>query len=50
MSEDITVACSAWHKQKNLDLYLRQHYGALRHQTIPVKIIYICDGGLTTQY
>lgn len=46
MKEEITVACSAWHKQKHLDLYFRQHAASLLAQTIPVKIIYVCDGGL----
>jgi hypothetical protein len=46
MNEQITVVCSAWHKQKNLELYFRQHLDSLLNQTIPVKIIYICDGGL----
>ena len=46
MSEEVTVVCSAWHKQKNLDLYVRQHSRSLLEQTIPVKIIYVCDGGL----
>ena len=45
MNEEITVVCSAWHKQKHLDLYFRQHAQALLHQTIPVKIIYVSDGG-----
>jgi hypothetical protein len=47
MSEEVTVVCSAWYKQKNLDLYFRQHLRCLTQQTIPVKIIYVCDGGLT---
>ncbi len=47
MSEEITVVCSAWHKQKNLDLYFEQHSRSLLEQTIPVKIIYVCDGGMT---
>jgi hypothetical protein len=46
MNEEITVACSAWHKQLHLDDYFRQHSQALLKQSIPVKIIYITDGGL----
>jgi hypothetical protein len=46
MSEAVTVVCSAWHRQKNLDLYFQQHSRSLLGQTIPVKIIYVCDGGL----
>lgn len=46
MSAEITVVCSAWHKQKNLELYVRQHSRSLLEQTIPVQIIYVCDGGL----
>lgn len=46
MDEEITVVCSAWHKQQNLELYFRQHARSLLEQTIPVKIIYVCDGGL----
>jgi hypothetical protein len=46
MKEEITVACSAWHKQKNLELYFRQHSQSLLRQSIPVKIIYVCDGGM----
>lgn len=49
MIAELTVACSAWHKQKNLDLYFRQHSRALLEQTIPVKIIYVCDGGLVLE-
>jgi len=49
MSEEITVVCSAWHKQKHLDLYVRQHSRSLLEQTIPVKIIYVCDGGLVLE-
>ncbi len=49
MNEEITIVCSAWHKQKNLDLYFRQHCRSLLNQTIPVKIIYVCDGGLTLE-
>ena len=47
MAEEVTVVCSAWHKQKNLDLYFEQHSRSLLNQTIPVKIIYVCDGGST---
>lgn len=49
MSEEVTVVCSAWHRQKNLDLYFRQHSRSLLQQTIPVKIIYVCDGGLVLE-
>lgn len=49
MSEEVTVVCSAWHKQKNLDLYFRQHSRSLLQQSIPVKIIYVCDGGLVLE-
>jgi hypothetical protein len=46
MSAEVTVVCSAWHKQKNLDLYFQQHSRSLLNQTIPVDIIYVCDGGM----
>jgi len=46
MTEEITVACAVWHKQKNLDLYFRQHMRSLLEQTIPVRIIYVADGDL----
>lgn len=46
MSEEITVVCSAWHKQENLNLYFRQHLHSLLKQTIPIKIIYVFDGGI----
>jgi hypothetical protein len=49
MSEEITVVCSAWHKQKNLEFYFKQHSRSLLKQTIPVKIIYVCDGGMTLE-
>lgn len=49
MTEEITVVCSAWSRQKNLDLYFRQHSHSLLNQTIPVKIIYVCDGGMTLE-
>jgi hypothetical protein len=49
MNEEITVACSVWHKQKHLQHYFQQHARALLHQTIPVRIIYICDGGLNLE-
>jgi hypothetical protein len=49
MSEEVTVVCSAWHKQKNLDLYFEQHYRSLMQQTIPVKVIYVCDGGMVLE-
>jgi hypothetical protein len=49
MNEDITVVCSAWHKQQHLDQYFRQHSQALLRQTIPVKIIYVCDGGMSLE-
>lgn len=47
MTEELTIVCSAWHKQKNLDFYFEQHSRSLLGQSIPIKIIYICDGGLT---
>lgn len=47
MTEELTVVCSVWHKQKNLDLYFEQHSQSLLGQSIPIKIIYICDGGLS---
>jgi hypothetical protein len=46
MNAEVTVVCSAWHKQKHLELYFRQHLRSLLSQTVPVKIIYVCDGGL----
>jgi hypothetical protein len=49
MTAEITVVCSAWHKQKNLDLYFRQHVQSLLKQTIPLRIIYVCDGGMTLE-
>jgi hypothetical protein len=47
MNEEVTVACSVWHKQRHLQQYFQQHVRALLHQTIPVKIIYVCDGGMS---
>lgn len=49
MTAEITVVCSAWHKQKNLELYFRQHSQSLLKQTIPVRIIYVCDGGMVLE-
>lgn len=46
MNADITVVCSAWHKQKDLELFYGQHRRSLINQTIPVKVIYVADGGL----
>ena len=49
MTAELTIACSAWHKQKNLELYFQQHLRSLLEQSIPVKIVYICDGGLALE-
>jgi hypothetical protein len=49
MNEEVTVVCAAWHKQKNLEFYFHQHARCLLGQTIPAKIIYVCDGGLTLE-
>ena len=46
MKAEITVVCSAWHKQAHLDLFYAQHRHALLAQTIPVRVIYVADGGL----
>jgi hypothetical protein len=46
---EITVVCSAWHKQKNLLQFHRQHLQCLLDQTVPVRVIYVADGDLELQ-
>jgi hypothetical protein len=46
MSEDVTVACAAWHRQEHLELFYEQHSRSLLAQTADIRVVYVADGGL----
>ena len=46
MSAEVTVVCSAWHRQEHLELFYRQHSHSLLAQDLDVRVVYVADGGL----
>jgi hypothetical protein len=43
----VTVFCAVWHRQRSKIEWLRSHYENLLRQSVPVRIIYVFDGGDT---
>lgn len=46
LGEDLTVVCAVWHQQRDLGRLFEQHTRSLLGQSVPVRVVYIVDGGL----
>jgi hypothetical protein len=43
--QEITVFCTVWHKDPQRHALLAGHRDNLRRQTVPVRPLYVLDGG-----